>query len=316
MLNSLLLVPIAVLLDGLLGEPSKFHPLIGFGFYANKLEAKLNGGKSRFISRFHKGWLAWGLAIIPITLFVYWLSHIGNELWQFIVGAIFGWLAIGWKSLSEHGLAVMNALNSNNMGDAQIKTSYLVSRNTSSLNETDLSRATIESLLENGSDAIFAPLFWLAILGAPGVVFYRLCNTLDAMWGYRNDRFEQFGKFTARMDDVLNYIPARLTALLYTLCGDTKTAWRAWQTQGKTWYSPNAGVVMASGAGALKLVLGGTATYHGKPKQRPKLGSNNKPRAQDIKHAVNLIDRSVYCFIGVIVVPLLLGGIWLASLTR
>ncbi len=296
MLSTLLLVPIAVLLDRLFGEPSKLHPLIGFGIYANKLESTLNGGKSHYIARFSKGCLAWGLAVIPITLLAYCLSHIGNELWHFIISAIFGWLAIGWKSLKEHGLAVINALNSNNMEDAKIRTSYLVSRDTSSLDETELSRATIESILENGSDAIIAPLFWLAILGAPGVVFYRLCNTLDAMWGYHNDRFEQFGKFTARVDDVLNYIPARLTALFYTLCGDTKMAWQAWHKQGKTWYSPNAGIVMAAGAGALQLSLGGTASYHGKVKQRPNLGYGNQATADDIKRAISLIDQSVYCF--------------------
>jgi adenosylcobinamide-phosphate synthase len=153
MLNTLIAVPFIFLLDRLLGEPRHLHPLIGFGILANKLEAKLNCGKYRF----NKGWLAWGLAVIPITVCIYWISNMGNERWQFIVTIICAWLAIGWQSLKEHGLAVSYALNSNNLGEARIKTSYLVSRDTSALDETELSRATIESLLENGSDAIFAP---------------------------------------------------------------------------------------------------------------------------------------------------------------
>ncbi len=315
MLNSLILVPVVLLLDWLFGEPRKYHPLVGFGRYANKLEVMLNGGKYRF----NKGWLAWMLAVIPVTLFTYWLSHIGSEQWQFVVGAICGWLAIGWQSLKQHGLAVMTSLNSKNMDEARLKTSYLVSRDTSALDETELSRATIESVLENGSDAVLAPLFWLIILGAPGVVFYRLCNTLDAMWGYRNARYEQFGKFAARMDDVLNYIPARITALLYTLCagvkhGAIRSAWRAWQSQGKTWYSPNAGGVMASGAGALRLALGGTAIYHGTAKQRPNLGAGKQPSTDDIGRAIKLLNRSVYCFTGVIIAVLLLGGLYLVTL--
>ncbi len=283
----LLLVPLALLLDYFLGEPSRFHPLVGFGKLSNWLESKVNRGKYLFL----RGVLAWMLAVIPLTLIIYFLDRWIGGLW---LGVICGWLAVGWRSLREHGLAVVNAFESNDLEQARLKTSYLVSRDTSELDESALSKATIESLLENGSDAIFAPLFWLVIFGAPGVVFYRLSNTLDAMWGYRNERFEQFGKFTARVDDVLNIIPARLSAALYLLFGNSQLAWQAWKSQGRNWYSPNAGIVMASGAGALNLSLGGDAVYHGTLKRRSKLGYGEVAKPHDIQRALKLIDRSLY----------------------
>jgi len=286
-LSVLLVIPCVLLLDRILGEPSYCHPLVGFGKLANWIESKLNRGSELII----RGFSAWFLAVIPITLLVYVLDQWLGRIWLSI---LCGWLAIGWKSLREHGLAVFTALSNNNIAEARLKTSYLVSRETSELKESDLSKATIESMLENGSDAIIAPLFYLAIFGAAGVVFYRLSNTLDAMWGYRNPRFEQFGKVTARIDDILNLIPARLTALLYLILGNSKKAWHAWRTQGSSWYSPNAGVVMATGAGALDLSLGGNAIYHGKEKDRPRLGDGEKAMRDDIKRSIILLDYSIY----------------------
>ena len=125
------------------------------------------------------------------------------------------------------------------------------------------------------------------------------------MWGYRDERFERYGKFAARIDDVLNYLPARITALLYLLCGHRKQALQAWKTQGRNWYSPNAGVVMASGAGALMLKLGGCAIYHGKIKQRPELGAGNPPNSRDIRPALRLLDCSVYLILGLVFLSLL-----------
>lgn len=293
-LLSLLAVPAALTLDAILGEPKRFHPLIGFGVIAKRLDALLNK-RSILLGAF-----AWLLAVVPIVACVILINHYLSPLMQWLFTVFCAWIALGWKSLHQHAAAVFAALNSGDLAHARVRTSYMVSRNTDNADETALSRATIESLLENGSDAIFAALFWLILLGAPGVVLYRLSNTLDAMWGYRNERYEQFGKCAARIDDVLNYLPARLTAMLYVVCGNSKQALNAWQQQAKTWYSPNAGVVMASGAGALNLRLGGVAKYHGKQKQRPELGFGSAPSTQDIQRALVLLNRSVYLFGGVI----------------
>ncbi|HHC74493.1 MAG TPA: cobalamin biosynthesis protein [Thiothrix sp.] len=299
---------IAVWIDRLVGEPRRFHPLIAFGHYANYLEKRLNRGT------IWQGVLAWSLAVLPFVLLVYGLQFILTQWFgagwvELILSSFFAWLAIGWQSLREHAQAVQQALTQSSLDQARTKVSYLVSRDTQSLDETGVSRACIESTLENGSDAVIAPLFFVLIGGAPAVVAYRLCNTLDAMWGYRNPRFERFGKWSARCDDVLNYLPARLTATLYTSVGQSKTAWFAWQQQAKTWYSPNAGVVMASGAGALNIQLGGTAIYHQQQKSRPILGTQPAPNAKDIQRAIRLLDHSVFAYLCTLMISVILAWI-------
>jgi adenosylcobinamide-phosphate synthase len=141
------------------------------------------------------------------------------------------------------------------------------------------------------------------VAGAPGALAYRLANTLDALWGYRSDRYARFGWAAARLDDLLNLLPARLTALAYALVGDTRRALACWRTQARAWKSPNAGPVMAAGAGALGLRLGGPARYRGKVEERPPLGAGELPTAVDIGRARALIDRAL---------ALLLGA-WLAA---
>ena len=284
---SLLMLPACLLLDHFLGEPKRYHPLVAYGALVDRLEAVFNTGQEKI----SKGIIAWVFAVIPLVLLVWLVDNLIGGWW---LSLLFGWIAIGWNSLRQHGKWVKQALDNNDTAEAREKVGYLVSRDTSELSPDNISKSGIESVLENGSDAIFAPLFWLAIGGAPAVVAYRLCNTLDAMWGYRNERFEEFGKFSARIDDLLNLIPARLTALTYGLAGNLNGAMTAWHAQSGQWYSPNAGVVMAAGAGALDLQLGGNAVYHGKDKQRPMLGSGKAPQVKDLSLALKLVDRSVY----------------------
>lgn len=298
------LLPAAALaLDRWWGEPPRFHPLVGFGKLAGWLESRLNNHTILL------GIIAWCLAVAPPTLLVAWLDATLSGIWLCALSVLCGWLAIGWHSLRQHARWVQQALTAGDLPQARQKAGWLVSRDTSQLDATGISRACIESVLENGSDAVFAPLFWLLVGGAPAVVLYRLSNTLDAMWGYRTARFERFGKWAARVDDVLNLIPARLTALTYALCGQFAGAMQAWRSQGRQWYSPNAGVVMAAGAGALQLQLGGNAVYAGQAKLRPALGSGAAPAAADIARAVSLLDRGVYLWAGL---ALLAGG-WLVS---
>ncbi len=278
---------LAVILDALLGEPRRFHPLVGFGHWANYLEQRLNTNKR------WQGILAVILAVSPFVFFAWLLS----EVW--IIAVVLLYIAIAPRSLSEHAWAVQSNLN--DLGAARQQVSKIVSRETKSLDAEGVTRATIESVLENGNDAIFGAIFWYLLAGLPGLVLYRLINTLDALWGYRNQRFLNFGWAAARLDDVLNLIPARLTALSYACVGHFATAIQSWYKQASGWYSPNAGPVMAAGAGALQVTLGDSASYDGQIKNRPILGAGNPPIAKDIGRAVALIHRALGLWLVIIV---------------
>jgi len=282
---SLILSAVAgVALDAALGEPKRWHPLVGFGTLANRLEQRFNPSGGGWRSH---GVSAWCLAVLPLTLLTVLLVQLPWIGWLVQIIALYA--ALGLRSLDQHAQPVAQALRLGDLPLARQRVGYMVSRRTEELDATGVARAGTESVLENGSDAVFAALFWFLVAGAPGVVLYRLSNTLDAMWGYRNDRFERFGWAAAKIDDLLNYVPARLVALTYALLGRTTTAMRCWQRQAPRWDSPNAGPVMAAGAGALGVSLGGAAVYHGELHQRPELGEGPPPQARDIERAMNLV---------------------------
>ncbi|WP_074779964.1 adenosylcobinamide-phosphate synthase CbiB [Halopseudomonas bauzanensis] len=296
-----LLMALAVLLDRLLGEPRRAHPLMAFGRIADALEREMNRGERRQ----WRGLLAWLLMVAPLTLLAWALASLPQIGWLFSVLLLY--LAIGLRSLGEHAQPVAQALRVGDLPQARHRVSYMVSRQTAELDATAVAAATTESVLENGSDAVFAALFWFAVLGAPGVVLYRLANTLDAMWGYRNDRFHRFGWAAARLDDLLNWLPARLVALTYALLGNTRQAWSCWRRQAPQWDSPNAGPVMAAGAGALNVRLGGAAIYHGELHERPLLGAGRPAVADDIDRALRLVRGGVWLWL---VVALAFGAAW------
>jgi adenosylcobinamide-phosphate synthase len=293
----------AVALDAWLGEPRRAHPLIAFGRLAGWVEKRL------YADRVAAGALAWALAVLPGVLLVGialqtlrahapWLAQIASALLLYA--------ALGLRSLGQHAQPVAAALHDGELGAARGAVARMVSRDTASLDATQVAAAATESVLENGNDAVFGALFWFALLGAPGAVLYRLANTLDAMWGYRSARYERFGKVAARLDDLLNYLPARLTACSYALCGDARRAWDCWRRQARQWDSPNAGPVMAAGAGALGVRLGGPAPYQGVWEERPILGEGAAADAQSIQRALRLVRRAVLLWLLVAVVVALI----------
>ncbi|PVZ67762.1 adenosylcobinamide-phosphate synthase CbiB [Pelagibaculum spongiae] len=289
-------VALALILDRAFGEPSHHHPLVLFGKLANHLERWFHPGEAAMPSAQKKqGVIALVCAVAFPVIIALLLSKLPLVGWW--VGVILLWLAIGGNSLAHHARQVSTALHYQNLPAARDKTQMIVSRNCATLDENGVVKATTESVLENGSDAIFGAIFWFVIAGAPGVVLYRLANTLDAMWGYRNDRFIWFGWAAARFDDLINYIPARLTAYTYAIQGEWKTARQCWQRQAPQWDSPNAGVVMAAGAGALEIQLGGPAVYHGEVHQRPELGCGKTAQAEDIERAIALIEKGPWIWV-------------------
>lgn len=290
MATTALIAAVAVVLDWLLGEPRRFHPLVGFGHLAQEIERRFYA-RSRW-----SGAAAVALSLAPWTVLAMGLSALPG-LWgaAFSVWALY--FALGHKSLHDHVRPIVEALDAGDEAAARTAVSRIVSRDSAAL---DVAPAACETVLENGNDGVFGALFWFVCAGAPGAILYRLANTLDAMWGYKNARYLKFGWAAARLDDLLNWPPARLTALTYALLGRTRLALRCWREQAPRWDSPNAGPVMAAGAGALVVSLGGPARYQDEWHARPTLGTGPKPSVHDIERALTLVRHGVVLWLAVL----------------
>ncbi|WP_106476975.1 adenosylcobinamide-phosphate synthase CbiB [Phytohalomonas tamaricis] len=297
---------VGLCLDRALGEPRRYHPLVGLGNYIAAIEKRLHDNDSS-LQRL-RGVIAVCLVLLPGLLVAYGLDHgLSDIAWlHAVTGGIIVYIAIGWRSLLEHAHRIAEPLRSSELAQARYHLSMIVSRDTAELTPVQMAAATTESVLENGNDAIFAAIFWFIVGGIPGVVLYRIANTLDAMWGYKNVRYRRFGWAAARLDDVLNWIPARLTAFSYACVsaplGNFVQALRCWREQGRSWKSPNAGPVMAAGAGALNVMLGGAMHYHGELQFRPALGAGVSPDTASIEAACLLINRTVILWLAVIAI--------------
>lgn len=298
---------LAVTLDFILGEPKRYHPLVGFGWLANAIERQFNPRHRQASSRQRAiGLSGLSLLILPFVYLAYALHQYLNLVHLgFMLDTLLLYFALGHKSLHEHARTVSHALNNQDLTGAKTAASYMVSRDPAAIAPIP---ATIESVLENGNDSVFGALFWFFILGGTGALAFRLINTMDAMWGYKKPRYCYFGWAAARLDDVAGYIPARLTALTYALLGNTHIALRSWRQQAPLWYSPNAGPVMASGAGALNIKLGGAACYQGEWHERPTLGEGKQPITSDIEKALNLVRHGVISWLALALIAS--AGIW------
>ncbi len=283
-----------LLADRLFGELHRFHPLVGFGRWAAHVEAGCRRvlGASR-----PAGVAAWALAVLPWVALALWLRGL-HPLAHWPVDVALLYFALGGRSLAEHALAIAVPLAAGELSLARERVGWIVSRETAALDAEGVARAATESVLENGNDAVFGALFWFVVAGGAGALAFRLANTLDAMWGYRSPRYLHFGWAAARLDDLFNALPARLTALTYALLGRTRRALACWRTQGRAWDSPNAGPVMAAGAGALGVRLGGAAVYHGRAEDRPVLGEDRPADAASITEAVALVRRGARWWLG------------------
>lgn len=288
---------LGLLLDRLAGEPpNHLHPLVAFGRWAGGIEslARRHIGDGIFA-----GLVAWCLAVLPWAALALWLRGLTDWAhWPVDLALLY--FALGARSLHKHAEAVAAPLAAGELDAAREQVSRIVSRDVAALDAEGVARAATESVLENGHDAVFATLFWFCLAGGTGALLARLANTLDAMWGYRTPRYLRFGRIAARGDDALGWIPARLTALTYALLGHTRQALTCWREQAPQWSSPNAGPVMAAGAGALGVRLGGPAPYHGQIEARPALGCGRPADAITIRRATTLVRSSVWLWLGAV----------------
>ncbi len=313
-----------VAMDAIVGEPSRAHPLVAFGKLAARIERALNPdthaphrsaqgadaagaadptdatSNSRPLRARIAGIAAWAVAVVPPVALLAVLTRVLPAMVSWPIHVLVLWFALGARSLVDHIAPVEQALRAGDMAQARELTARVVTRDLSDADEPAVAKAAIESALENGNDAIFGALFWFVVAGGAGALAFRLVNTLDAMWGYRTPRMRYFGWAAARLDDAANYIPARLTALTYALCGNVRSALLCWRTQAAAWESPNAGPVMASGAGSLRVACGGAAWYHGVLEPRPILGCGQSPQASDIGRALLLVKRSIALWLAAI----------------
>lgn len=283
------IVTLALVLDRVLGEVARFHPLVGLGRYAGWVK-RIIWAPSKA-----RGVVAVILVLLPILPLLW-----APRLWWLDVLILY--LVIGGRSLAEHGNAVSQALTLGDLPLARKRVGMIVSRKTDNLTEQQVVNATLESVLENGNDALFGALFWFCIAGVPGALLYRFSNTLDAMWGYKNETFLNFGWGAAKLDDLLNYIPARLCALAYALGGNVSLALKCWRKQAPKCSSPNGGVVMAAGAGSLNITMGGAAEYDGYSCDKPVLGEGRPAQASDIPRACRLVWLSAVYWVALLLI--------------
>ncbi|WOC13665.1 Cobalamin biosynthesis protein CobD [Gordonia sp. MP11Mi] len=266
------------LTDAVFADPQRGHPVALFGRgVATSQESFYRDDRAR--GAMFAGWWI-GVGILSGVL-ARRLGPAGTAAAAFS--------ALGGTSLCRIGDEIADALDSGDVDGARALVAGLVGRDTTQLDEAGICRAAVESIAENTSDAAVAPLFWGAVAGAPGLLGYRAANTLDAMVGYRSDKYLQFGWASARLDDIANYAPARATALLVgALSGRPREVWTAVRRDAGLHPSPNAGVVEAAFAGALRIGLGGQTVYAHGVEERPRLGDGPAPLAADLRSAVTL----------------------------
>lgn len=282
---------LALGVDFLLGDPRRWHPVAGLGSLAERAERWLRGGDAVTpAGRRTRGTMAVALIAGATGMFVAALEALPMPGW--LVDATALWITLGWRGLISAGRGLSACLGAGDLDGARALAAGLVSRDLAATDAGALSRAGTESILENGNDAVIAPLFWFAVAGAPGAAVFRAVNTLDAMWGYRTPRYRDFGWAAARLDDVLGWVPARLTALAYLAAGGRWRAAGVVRRQARDWKSANAGHAMAAGGWALDVRLGGPARYHGRMIDQPVLGGGNKAAADTPRRAARLVTAA------------------------
>jgi len=283
-------VLVGYLADIVFGDPRAGHPVAGFGAAATTVE-RLTYRDTRVGGAVHVGVLVGTVSLFGAALQRYARRY--GPLGSVVATAAAVWVALGGTSLARIGSAMGELLGNDDLDGARRLLPSLCGRDPELLDAAGLTRATVESIAENTSDAQVAPLLWAVAGGLPGVLGYRAVNTLDAMIGHRSPRYSRFGWAAAKLDDAANYIAARMTAALTVVCapivgGSPSGAVTAWYRDAGRHPSPNAGVVEAAFAGALGVQLGGPTQYQYELQIRPALGAGPPPTVTDLRRVVRL----------------------------
>lgn len=301
------------MLDIALGDPEGLsHPVRWIGGLIGALEglflkAASTPGLKRFL----------GAVMALITVFSAWavafflmeLARAYSAPVYYLVCSYIVWTSLATASLKEEAVAVVRALEFRGLGAARASLSRIVGRDTAALAEEDVMRAVVETVSENTSDGVVAPLFYLALGGPALMLAYKAVNTLDSMVGYKNERYEDFGWFSARLDDAANYIPARLTALLmvcasFILRYNWKKSLSMLLRDGRAHPSPNAGLPEAAAAGALGVSLGGGSFYNGVFKDKPAIGldpASGAPDASTVTSSIRIMEATSLLMLALVV---------------
>lgn len=284
---------IGFILDLIIGDPNNpFHPVRIIGWMASKLEIVARKIFKNFLKL--AGLIVWIFTIgitFAIIFEVVSIAKTGNIYFGIIVEGILIYFCISSKGLVVEGLKVISFLIKNDIEGARKQLSFIVGRDTASLDKQGIIRAVVETIAENMADGVIAPLFYAGIFGAPLAFAYKSVNTLDSMFGYKNDKYKEFGYFPAKLDDVFNYIPARITGILILVSAailkyDYKNSLKIYKRDRYNHTSPNSAHPEAAMAGALGLQLGGSNYYFGKLVEKPTIGDKLK----DID--VNDVDKT------------------------
>jgi len=294
-----LIIPVAVVLDWLLGDPRWLpHPVVAIGRLIQLLEPPLR----RMVRSELLGGLLLLICTVAATALVAALAlhaaYAVNPGAGFLLAVILSWNCLAARSLQRESALVAKALASGDLHLARKQLAFIVGRDTGDLTEAEIWRGTVETVAENSSDGVIAPLFCLMLGGPVLGLAYKAVNTLDSMVGYRSEKYLLFGRASARFDDLLNFVPARLTGVFMVLTAaitglQAKNSWRIMQRDGRNHSSPNSGIPEAAAAGALGVQLGGTNHYFGKPVAKPTIGDPLKPLDRKAWHgAVKLMYGS------------------------
>ncbi|MGL4665515.1 MAG: cobalamin biosynthesis protein [Clostridium butyricum] len=291
---------IGFILDLLIGDPNNpFHPVRGIGLLASKLETifrKLLKNSLKIA-----GLIVWMITIIltfAITYGIIFVCMKINKYLGVIVQGIIIYFCISAKGLVVEGYKVIKYLNEGNIEKSRKQLSYIVGRDTESLDSKGITRAVIETIAENMSDGVIAPILFAGIFGAAGSMAYKAVNTMDSMFGYKNDKYIEFGYFPAKLDDLFNYIPARVTGILiiissFFLKRDYKNSLKIYKRDRYNHTSPNSAHPEAAMAGALDIQLGGANYYFGKIVEKPVIGDKIKEiEINDVKKTAEILYLS------------------------